>query len=187
RVLPEDILITNGALEALTLSLQAVTRPGDAVAVESPAFYGALQALERLRLKAVEIPCDPRRGLNLDALGEALRRQDIKACWFMPSFHNPTGSSLPEDGRRELMRLLEAHDVPLIEDDVYAELHYGARPLPPVKSLDTRGLVMHCSSFSKCLAPGYRVGWVAGGRHAEAIARAKMMTSIATAVPSQQA
>ena len=187
RVLPEDILITNGAMEALTLSLQAVTRPGDAVAVESPAFYGALQALERLRLRAVEIPCDTHRGLNLDALGEALRRQEIKACWFMPSFHNPTGSSLPEAGRRELMRLLEAHDVPLIEDDVYAELYYGSRPLPPVKSFDTRGLVMHCGSFSKCLAPGYRVGWVAGGRHAEAIARAKMMTTISTAVPSQQA
>jgi DNA-binding transcriptional MocR family regulator len=187
RVLPEDILITNGAMEALTLSLQTVTKPGDAVAVESPAFYGALQALERLRLKAVEVPCDPQQGLNLDALREALRRHDIKACWFMPGFHNPTGASLSEEGRRALMRLLEEYDVPLIEDDVYAELYYGARPLPPVKSFDTRGLVMHCSSFSKCLAPGYRVGWVAGGRYAEAIAHAKMMTSISTAVPSQQA
>jgi DNA-binding transcriptional MocR family regulator len=187
RVAADDILITNGAMEALTLSLQAVTRPGDAVVIESPAFYAALQALERLRLKAVEIPCDPRAGLDLDALRVALRRHPVKACWFMPSFHNPTGSSLSESGRRELMQLLEAHDVPLIEDDVYAELYYGARPLPAVKSFDTRGLVMHCGSFSKCLAPGYRIGWVAGGRHALAIAQAKIMTSLSCAVPSQQA
>jgi DNA-binding transcriptional MocR family regulator len=187
RIPPEEILITNGAMEALTLSLQAVTQPGDAVAVEAPAFYAALQALERLRLKAVEIPCDPYRGLDLAALREALRHQDIKACWFMPTFHNPTGSSLPEAGRRELMQLLDEHEVPLIEDDVYAELYYGAKPLPPVKSFDTRGLVMHCGSFSKCLAPGYRIGWVAGGRYSQAITQAKMMTTISSAVPSQQA
>ncbi len=187
KVAPEEIVITNGAMEALTLSLQAVTGPGDAVAVESPAFYAALQALERLRLRAVEIPCDPARGLDLAALAEALRRHPVKACWFMPTFQNPTGSSLDAAGRRALMRLLEAHEVPLIEDDVYAELHYGAHPLPPVKALDTRGLVMHCSSFSKCLAPGYRVGWVAAGRHAEAITHAKTMTTLSTAVPSQHA
>lgn len=187
RVQPEEILITNGAMEALTLSLQVLTRPGDAVAVESPAFYGALQALERLGLKAVEIPCDPHHGLDLAALRAALSRQQVKACWFMPTFQNPTGASLAEQGRRELMRLLETHDIPLIEDDVYAELHYGRRPLPPVKSFDTRGLVVHCSSFSKCLAPGYRIGWVAGGRYTEAIAKAKLMTTLSNAVPSQQA
>ena len=184
---PDEIVITNGAMEALTLSLQAVTSPGDAVAVESPAFYAALQALERLRLKAIEIPCDAHRGLDLAALAEALRRHDVKACWFMPTFQNPTGSSLDQDARRTLMRLLDEHEVPLIEDDVYAELYYGAHPLPPVKALDTRGLVMHCGSFSKCLAPGYRVGWVAGGRYTEAITRAKTMTTLSTAVPSQHA
>jgi DNA-binding transcriptional MocR family regulator len=187
RVSADEILITNGAMEALTLSLQAVTRPGDAVAVESPAFYAALQALERLGLKAVEIPCDPWSGLDLVALRDALRRHDVKACWFMPSFQNPTGSNLSDAGRVELMQLLEAHDVPLIEDDVYAELYYDQRPPRPVKALDTRGLVMHCGSFSKCLAPGYRIGWVAGGRYAEAIERAKVMTTLSCAVPSQQA
>jgi DNA-binding transcriptional MocR family regulator len=187
RIDPAEILITNGAMEALTLSLQAVTRPGDVVAVESPAFYAALQALERLRLKAVEIPCDPRRGLDLQALAGALRSQEVKACWFMPSYQNPTGSSLGEEYRRDLMRLLEKHDVPLIEDDVYAELYYGARPLPPVKRFDGSGLVMHCSSFSKCLAPGFRIGWVAGGHHTRAIEQAKIMTTLSAAVPSQQA
>lgn len=187
RIAPEEIVITNGALEALTLSLQAVTQPGDAVVVEAPCFYAALQALERLRLKAIEIPCDAEHGLHLPALREALRRQPVKACWLMPSFHNPTGSSMPDAQRQELMQLLEAHEVPLIEDDVYAELYYGAHPPRPVKAFDTRGLVMHCSSFSKCLAPGYRIGWVAGGRHAQAIERAKIMTTLSSAVPSQQA
>ncbi len=187
RVSADEILITNGALEALTLSLQAVTQPGDAVAVESPGFYAALQALERLRLRAIEIPCDPQEGIDLDALGGALRRHDVKACWFMPSFQNPTGSSLNEVRRRKLAELLATHDVPLIEDDVYAELFHGPRALPPVKAFDAEGLVIHCGSFSKCLAPGYRIGWVAGGRYAEAIQRAKHMTTLSCAVPSQEA
>jgi DNA-binding transcriptional MocR family regulator len=187
QVAPEEIIITNGAMEALTLSLQAVTKPGDAVVVESPCFYAALQALERLRLKAVEVPVDVRHGANLAALRGALKRQDVKACWLMPSFHNPTGANMPEANRRELVKILEAHDVPLIEDDVYAELYYGTHPPRPAKSFDTKGLVMHCGSFSKCLAPGYRVGWVAGGRYAQAITRAKIMTTLSTAVPSQQA
>lgn len=187
RIAPDDILITNGAMEALTLSLQVVTQPGDAVAVESPGFYAALQALERLRLKAVEIPCHAGAGLDLDALRGALRRHAVKACWFMPSFQNPTGASLSEPARRELMALLDEHDVPMIEDDVYAELYFGARPLPPVKAFDRQGRVIHCGSFSKSLAPGYRIGWVAGGRYAEAIARAKIMTTLSSPVPSQQA
>src|SRR5262249_50246293 len=155
--------------------------------VESPCFYAALQALERLRLKAVEIPCDLRHGADLPALRSALARGDVKACWLMPSFQNPTGASMPEENRRELLKLLTAHDVPLMEDDVYAELHYGARPPRPARSFDTQGLVMHCGSFSKCLAPGYRIGWVAGGRYAQAITRAKIMTTLSAAVPSQQA
>src|SRR5690606_490370 len=187
RVAADEAVITNGAMEALTLSLQTVTSPADAAAVESPAFYAALQALALLRLRAIEIASGPLLGLDLQALSDALRRHPVKACWFMPTFHNPTGSTLDEAGRRELMRLLETHDVPLIEDDVYAELYYGAHPSPPVKALDSRGLVMHCGSFSKCLAPGYRVGWVAAGRYAEVITRAKTMTTLSTAVPSQHA
>ncbi len=187
RVPPDEIIITNGAMEALTLSLQAVAQPGDAVVVESPSFYAALQALERLRLRAIEIPCDRQHGLDLTALRTALQRHEVKACWLMPSFQNPTGSNMPEANRRELMRMLTAHDVPLIEDDVYAELYHGAHPPQPAKAFDTKGLVMHCGSFSKCLAPGYRIGWVAGGRYAREIQRAKIMTSLSTAVPSQHA
>jgi DNA-binding transcriptional MocR family regulator len=183
----EEIIITSGALEALTLSLQTVTRPGDAVVVESPCFYAALQALERLNLKAIELPCRPDTGLDLAALETTLRRQRVAACWLMPSFQNPLGATMPLGNRRELVALLAARDVPLIEDDVYAELYHGAHPPVAAKAFDRKGLVMHCGSFSKCLAPGYRIGWVAGGRFAPALQRAKIMTTLSAAVPSQQA
>jgi DNA-binding transcriptional MocR family regulator len=187
----DEIVVTNGALEALNLCLSVVTRPGDAVVVESPTFYAALQALERLNLQALEIATHPRDGIDLAALAEALERQPphqpIKACWLMPSFQNPLGSLMPEGKKSELVALLARHGVPLIEDDVYGELHYGPQRPPPAKAFDGTGLVMHCSSFSKSLAPGYRVGWVAAGRFATAVQRLKLMTTLSAATPSQQA
>ncbi|WP_022963934.1 GntR family transcriptional regulator MpaR [Halopseudomonas pelagia] len=183
----EELVVTNGALEALNLSLQSVTQAGDLVAIESPAFYACLQVLERLQLKAVEIPVHPRDGVDLKTLRERLASLPIKACWFMSSLQNPVGASLNDSRKQELYNLLCEHQVPLIEDDVYAELYYGERPPKPIKSLDTQGLVMHCGSFSKSLAPGYRVGWVAGGRYAERIARLKLMTTLSPSVPAQTA
>ncbi|MGZ5038506.1 MAG: aminotransferase-like domain-containing protein [Usitatibacter sp.] len=183
----EEIVITSGALEALNLSVQAVTRPGDLVAIECPAFYVVLEAMERLGLKAVEVPTHPRDGMSVPALAEVLRRHSVKACWLMTSFQNPLGSSMPEDSKRALVKLLAARDIPLIEDDVYAELYFGKEQRKPAKAFDRGGRVLHCGSFSKCLAPGYRVGWVAPGRHARQVERAKMMTTIATSVPTQAA
>ncbi len=182
-----EIVITNGAMEALNLCLQAVTRPGDVVAVESPTFYAALQALERLQLKAVEVATHPRHGIEIDSLAQVLRQHPVRACWFMPNFQNPLGSLMPEENKRALVELLAKHEVPLIEDDVYSELYHGLRRPPPAKAFDRQGLVMHCSSFSKCLAPGYRVGWAAAGRFAQRVQRLKLMTSLATAVPTQEA
>lgn len=183
----DDIIVTNGALDALNLCLMAVTEPGDVVAIESPGFYAALQALERLRLKAVEIPVDPVHGLDLDALEAALGRHRIKACWFMTQFQNPMGASMVEDRKRALVALLARHGVPLIEDDVYGELYFGNRCPLPAKAFDTEGLVMHCSSFSKTLAPGFRIGWVAPGRYGEAIRHLKLMTTLSAGVPTQLA
>ena len=183
----DEVIITAGAMEALNLCLQAVTRSGDVVAVESPAFYAALQAIERLGLRAVEIPTHPREGVDVAALEAALQQHDIKACWFMTSFQNPTGSLMPGDNRRQLVELLARHGVPLIEDDVYAELHFGPRPEPPAKAYDREGLVLHCGSFSKCLAPGYRIGWAAPGRYTRQVSRLKLMTSVATNIPAQEA
>ncbi len=167
----EELIVTHGALEALNLCLTAVAQPGDLVAVESPGFYASLQALERLKMKALEIPVHPQDGLDLAALADALQRHPVKACWFMTSFQNPTGASLSLEKKKALVALLAARDIPLIEDDVYAELYFGHRGFLPAKAFDRKGLVMHCSSFSKTLAPGYRVGWVSPGRFGQQIER----------------
>ena len=143
--------------------------------------------LERLKLKAVEIPVHPREGIDLEVLADSLERLPIKACWFMSNFQNPMGASMDDEKKRALAELLARHQVPMIEDDVYAELYFGQQAPKPVKAYDQEGLVMHCSSFSKSLAPGYRVGWVAGGRYAEQIERLKLMTSLSASIPAQAA
>jgi DNA-binding transcriptional MocR family regulator len=156
------------------------------VAIESPTFYGCLQAVQRLGLNAVEIPTDPVQGLDIEALKRVLDARPVQACWFMTTLHHPTGAIVPEARKRELVRLLAARNIPLIEDDAYAELQFADPPAPPAKAFDRQGLVLHCGSFAKCLAPGYRVGWIAAGQFAERVARAKMESSIATSLPVQQ-
>jgi DNA-binding transcriptional MocR family regulator len=182
----EELVITNGAMEALNLCLESVTQPGDLVAVESPTFYAALQALERRGLRAVEIATHPRTGIDVAALAAVMERHPVKACWLMPNFQNPLGSLMPDDAKQALVELLASRAVPLIEDDVYGELYFGARKPRPAKAWDRAGGVMHCSSFSKSLAPGYRVGWVAAGRYAGEVAQRKLMSSIAAPLPSQE-
>lgn len=183
----EEIVLSHGALEALNLCLQTLTRPGDAVVVESPCFYGALQALERLGLRAIELPTDAREGLDLSALAGVLERGEARACWLMPNFQNPLGALMPEVKKRALVELLARHQVPLIEDDVYAELYQGGVAPLPAKAFDRQGLVLHCGSFSKSLAPGYRVGWAAAGRFAPQLQRLKLMSSLSGAIPTQMA
>jgi DNA-binding transcriptional MocR family regulator len=186
-VATDEIVLTHGAMEALNLCLNAVARPGDAVVVESPTFYGALQALQRLGLRAIEVPTHVREGIDLGRLAQVLELYRPKACWLMTSFQNPLGSLMPEAKKRDLVALLARHDVPLIEDDVYAELYEGKVAPLPAKAFDRRGLVLHCSSFSKCLAPGYRVGWAAPGRLTREVERLKAMTSLSGAFPVQAA
>jgi DNA-binding transcriptional MocR family regulator len=183
----QEIVITSGALEALNLALRTVTRPGDTVAIESPTFYACLQAIESCGLRAVEIATDPREGIDLGALDAALDRHDVRAVWVMTTLQNPLGATMPDAKKRELVALLAKRGVPLIEDDVYAELQFGPSPAPPAKAYDTRGLVLHCGSFAKSLAPGYRVGWVAAGRFAETLARLKITSTLATSLPVQLA
>ena len=185
NVSAEEIVITGGALEALNLSLQVLTRPGDAVAIEAPAFYGCLQAIEMLGLKVVEIPTNPRDGVDLGALAQAIDRHGIRACWLMTTFQNPLGATMPEAKKRDLVELLEKRGVPLIEDDVYAELYFGDDRPRPAKAFSSKGGVLNCGSFSKCLAPGYRLGWVAAGRFASDVQKRKIATSISTSLPIQ--
>ncbi len=186
-IAPDEIIITNGALEAINLCLQAVTRPGDLVAVESPTFYATLQALERLRLRAVEIPTNARTGLDVTALARVLRTSPVRACIAMSNFQNPLGSLMEEADKQALVRLLHRHQIPMIEDDVYAELYHGDKRPRPAKYYDRAGWVLNCGSFAKCLAPGLRVGWVAPGRFREQVHQLKVMTSIATPSLTQAA
>lgn len=174
----DDFVVTLGAQEALYLSLRAVTKPGDAIAVESPLYFGLMQLVSDLGLRAIEIPVHPSAGLDLDALDDALRSAPVRAVLAVPSFSNPVGALMPPEARERLARMLARHDVPLIEDDVYGDLSFdGARPRP-VKAFD-RERVLLCGSVSKTLAPGYRVGWVAGGRYHAAIERLKFARTIA--------
>ncbi|QHM72409.1 PLP-dependent aminotransferase family protein [Mixta intestinalis] len=186
-VSPDEIVITNGAMEALSLSLQAVTEPGDWVIIENPTFYGALQAIERLKLKAVAIATDPQHGMDLNELEQALQRWPVKACWLMTNQQNPVGFTLSREKKKMLVNLLAEHNVVLIEDDVYSEIYFGADKPLPAKAFDRQGNVLHCSSFSKNLVAGFRVGWVAAGKQALRIQRLQLMSTIATSAPMQLA
>lgn len=184
---PNEVVITNGAMEALSLSLQATTQAGDTVAIESPVFYAILQILERLQLKAVEIPVDPKSGMDLNTLEEAIQNFPIKAIVLMTNFQNPIGASLADDKQQKLIKLIERYKLPTIIDDVYLELYYGKKSPQSLKAFDQHGLIIHCSSFSKCLSPGFRIGWVAGGYFSRDIERLKLMTTLSPSMPSQLA
>jgi DNA-binding transcriptional MocR family regulator len=184
---PEDILTTTGCTEAMNLCLRAVCRPGDTVAVESPICFDTLQYLEALGLKALEIPTHPRDGISLDALRFAIAQMPVRVCIVISNFNNPLGSCIPDGNKRELVRMLAAQDIPLIENNVFGEIYFGAQPPGVAKSYDRKGLVMLCSSFSKDLCPSYRVGWVAPGRFKRDVEWLKYSSSFATATLPQLA
>jgi DNA-binding transcriptional MocR family regulator len=183
----DDVVVTSGASEAVNLALAAVTKPGDAVAIESPSYYGTLQALEAHGLHAVEIPCCAETGLDLDALERALGTHAIAAVLAVPNFANPLGTCMSDAAKRRLVELVSARGIPLIEDDVYGDLGFdGSRP-PAAKAFDKEGLVLSCSSFSKTLAPGWRVGFIAPGRFREQVLLRKFALNVATATLPQRA
>ncbi|MFD3391968.1 aminotransferase-like domain-containing protein [Alteromonas macleodii] len=187
NISPDEIIITAGALEALNLSLQACTTPGDWVVVESPVFYGTLQALQRLGLKAITVTVSPNTGLDVAALERAFKNHNVKACWLMSNFQNPVGYSLSDVQKQQVAALLDKYNVALIEDDVYAELYADKRPPLPIKHFMKEGDSMLCSSFSKSLVAGYRIGWVAAGKRALEIQKQQLMSTLATSAPIQLA
>jgi DNA-binding transcriptional MocR family regulator len=184
---PADVVVTCGAMEALNLGLRAVARPGDVVAVESPTYFGILQAIEALGMKAAEIPAHPREGIDLDLLDHAIRRHRVRAAIVVPNGHNPLGYVLSDDRKKALVELLARHRVPLIEDDLYGDLAYEEPRPRTAKAFDRAGLVMLCSSFSKVLAPGYRVGWIHAGRFRDRVVRLQFLATVATPSLPQKA
>lgn len=170
----DDLVITAGATQALRLALRAVCQPGDVVAIEQPAYFGTLLLLEDLGLKALQIPTDPAEGLLLASLDEAIQRHRPAAVLASPTVQNPLGASMPVTRKQELVALIERAGIPLIEDDVYGDLAgEGQRP-PACKAFDQSGSVIYCSSLSKTLAPGWRIGWVAAGRYHTQVLQARM-------------
>jgi DNA-binding transcriptional MocR family regulator len=182
-----DIVVTAGCMEAIAFCLKAITQPGDAVAIESPTYFAFFQVMESLGLKVVEVPTNAVTGIDLDYLEDAIKRFDIKACLFVPNFNNPMGSCMPDDSKKELVELLARREIPLIEDDIYGELYFGKVRPRTCKSFDRKGLVLHCGSFSKSLAPGYRIGWVIPGKFKDQVIRLKRMHTISTNTLTQAA
>lgn len=184
---PNDVVITSGGTEAIDICLHAVCRPGDIVAVESPTYFGTLQSLEIHGLRALEIPTHPREGISLEALGFAIEHNPIRAVMVISNFNNPLGSLIPDDKKKELVQLLERHDIPLIENDVSGEIYFGAKRPLVCKAFDTKGSVMLFSSFSKDISPGLRVGWVAPGRYQAEVEWLKFTISAAAPTLGQKA
>ena len=175
---PDDVVITNGCSEALMLALTAVAGPGDTIAVESPTYFGLLHTLEVLGMKALEVPTHPTLGLDVDALARLLATERVAACLVSSCFGNPLGSTMAEADKRALLAVLARHRMPLIEDDVYGEIHFDRERPRPFIALDGDADILYCSSFSKCLAPGYRVGWIATRRRAQQVVERKMAFSL---------
>lgn len=182
---PGDIVVTCGAIEAVNLSLRAVAKPGDVIAVESPTYFGLLGAVASLGMKALEIPTHPQEGMDPDRLEVAIRKHKVKAVVVMSNCHNPLGYVLPDSNKKALADLSARRNVAVIEDDVYGDFAFERARPRTVKSFDRKGLVLLCSSYSKTLPPGYRVGWVMPGRFRAEVERLKFLSTVATSTLSQ--
>lgn len=182
-----DVVTTQGCMEALLFCLRAVTKPGDTVAIESPTYFGIFNIMLSLGLQVLEVPVDPETGIDIDYLANAIDTGNVKACLFVTNFSNPIGSCMPDERKKKLVALITEKRIPLIEDDIYGEIYFGKSRPRTCKSYDTEGWVMVCSSVSKSLAPGYRVGWCMPGRFKYQVINTKMMHTISSATPTQAA
>lgn len=184
---PEEIVITNGGMEALYLALKSVAAPGETILVESPTYFSLLQTIESLGMRALEIPSHPRAGISLEALDFATQKPGaVRACVLLPHFPNPGGSMMPVEHKRRLVQMCAERGIALIESDIYGELYFGDQRPPVLKSFDEHNDVILCSSFTKTVAPGYRIGWIAPGRHFLKTQALKMRTSCASPMLQQE-
>jgi DNA-binding transcriptional MocR family regulator len=186
-IAPEDIVVTCGCTEAITLALMAVANAGDTIAIESPTYFGFLRSIEALNLRALELPTDAATGIDLAALAQALKSRRIAACLFSSSFNNPLGCTMPEAKKLAVLDLLARHKVPLIEDDIYGDIYFGNQRPRPFVALDPRSDTIYCSSFSKTVAPGYRIGWIAPGRRMQKVLERKAAVTLSSPALTQVA
>lgn len=184
---PEDIVITNGASEALALSVRAVLEPGMCIAVASPTYHVFLEQLRQFGVTPIEIESDPQLGMNPDALREAHDRRALDAIFAMPNIANPTGAVMPVWAKEDILAFANEQGIPIIEDHVNAELAYSGTLPTSLRALDSESDILWCGSFSKSLAPGFRIGWSVPGKHREKIAKLKATSTIASPTPQQMA
>lgn len=170
---PEDIIPTSGSMDALALCLSALLKPGDTIAVESPVNFGIINLAQMLGFRLLELPTNPATGIDIDAVRGAIKKESINLCLIMGNYSNPFGSGAPPEYQKELVGLLEQNGIPLIEDDVFGELYFERQVPTCCKTFDQSGNVLFCSSVSKILAGGYRVGWLAPGKYKDRIERAR--------------
>lgn len=185
KIDPDNICITNGGQEALLLALQAVAGKGDVIAVESPTYHGLLELIDSLGMLAIEVETCPEEGISLSALRKTLEAHPVKACMFATTLSNPLGVSMPEEMRQELVEMLEAHGVVLIEDDVYGDLLFDGHRPKPAEFFSRSGSVLTCGSFSKTIAPGYRIGWLIAGQYIDQIVQLKRSFSCSSGLLQQ--
>jgi DNA-binding transcriptional MocR family regulator len=183
----KDILTTAGCMSAISYCLMALTKRGDTIAVESPCFYGILQLAQSLGLNILEISTDPQTGVDMDSLKKIVLKTKLAACIFVSNFNNPFGSLMPEENKKEAVKLLLKYNIPLIEDDIYGDVYFGEKRPVCCKSFDEAGMVLLCSSFSKTLAPAYRVGWVAAGKFKNEVMKIKLFHSLSSTAITHEA
>lgn len=163
----DELIVTSGAQQAIELCCKVLCDPGDTVLVESPSFVGSLNAFKsyQANLVGVELESD---GISIEGLKRALaENKNVRFLYTIPTFQNPAGVTMSAEKRKEVYRLCLEHGVLILEDNPYGELRFNATEdrlggtyVPPIKSLDTEGIVLYCGSFSKVLSPGMRVGYL---------------------------
>ncbi|WP_408951060.1 PLP-dependent aminotransferase family protein [Lysobacter sp. Hz 25] len=184
---PDEIVVTAGAMEAISLTLRTVTRPGDIVILETPTYHGLLQAVAAQGLRVLEVPNRPGLGIDAAQVRELLERHAVRAALLVPNFNNPLGSLTGDADKRAIVAACAAHGTVVIEDDLYGELAYSGERPSPLRRYDDGEHVVTCGSYSKILAPGLRVGWMIGGRRTQELLRTKSFSTVATATLPQMA
>lgn len=186
EVSADDLVITHGCQHSLLLALMSATEPGDIVAIESPGFYGAIQLLETLNRKVIEMPSSPSTGIDVDAFEQAMNEWDIQALIVAPNFSTPSGACMPDNAKTQLLDCCIKKQIIIIEDDVYSDLYFGLNKPRSIYSFDTTGIVILCSSFSKTLSRDLRLGWMLPGKFIQKVKRLKIVTSISIGMTIQK-